>query len=97
MKWELATKNNLPKHEIMVFIKFGGNDKIVGIRDTVIELIENGWEKVEWLNEEDEIKDCCPHCRSADIIMFDPDNDLCKTCGRYFPAVISHTRTGIAV
>lgn len=29
-----------------------------------------------------------PKCRSHNIIMFDSDNDLCKKCKKWFPAVV---------
>jgi hypothetical protein len=27
----------------------------------------------------------CPYCHSAEVIMFDADNDICNKCGKYFP------------
>jgi hypothetical protein len=70
--------------------------------ETMISLLQGYFQNETHRLKEAELKKieshCCPHCRSADIQMFDSDNDMCKTCGRYFPAVISHkhTRTGIA-
>lgn len=29
----------------------------------------------------------CPHCNSHNISIFDADNDICRDCGEYFPAV----------
>lgn len=29
----------------------------------------------------------CPHCNKNNVIMFDADNDYCKDCKKYFPAV----------
>ena len=29
----------------------------------------------------------CPYCDSTKVIMFTADDDLCESCGKYFPAV----------
>ena len=29
----------------------------------------------------------CPKCGATDVIIFDSDNDLCRSCEEWFPAV----------
>lgn len=29
----------------------------------------------------------CPYCASTNVVYFDADNDLCRKCGRWFPAL----------
>jgi hypothetical protein len=29
----------------------------------------------------------CPNCGDTNVIVFDADNDICRDCGKWFPAV----------
>lgn len=55
MKWikcEIGNKNTFPASGVEVLIKYNnGSQKELGSKETIIELIENGWLKVEWLDE----------------------------------------------
>lgn len=39
------------------------------------------------LKELNKDKKVCPECGSNRVYVFDADNDACKDCGKYFPAV----------
>lgn len=85
MEWitcEIGNKNTFPKDSVQeVLIKYdNGQQKIFGTANTIIDLIENGWLKVLWLDESEASTPVATVVRSAAEILkhhvlLDPEMD----------------------
>ncbi len=64
-------------------------------KDTSNNILVEGWEwkPVLIIDPEEMDRPKCPHCGSTKVSMFDSDNDICGECNKYFPAVISESKT----